>query len=219
MAEIHRTTMTPGKLELLAGWLPKRPWFIGNAAAPLLGKAGGFRLDDPEGEVGIEVMVVTDASVDGAVTSYLVPMTYRGAPLGGAADALIGTSEHGVLGRRWIYDAGHDPVFVTQLMALLQGDVEAQHQSESDTADPSVAREWRAAGRVAIGASRAVDTADGTVIELGNDDAAAAQLSLRVTRRLGDAAAPQSAEVVGRAVAGWQLPDGSRVRGVMFEAR
>ena len=45
-------------------------------------------------------MLVSDA--DG--TTYVVPMTYRGAPLAGADEALIGTSEHGVLGRRWIYD-------------------------------------------------------------------------------------------------------------------
>jgi len=33
-----------------------------------------------------------------------VPLTYRGAPLDGAEDALVGTTEHGVLGRRWVYD-------------------------------------------------------------------------------------------------------------------
>ena len=29
MGIIHRTTLTPGKLELLAGWLPAQPWYRG----------------------------------------------------------------------------------------------------------------------------------------------------------------------------------------------
>lgn len=31
MAAIHRTTMTPTKLELLTGWLPKQSWYVGDA--------------------------------------------------------------------------------------------------------------------------------------------------------------------------------------------
>ena len=45
-------------------------------------------------------------------------MTYRSGPLDGADDALIGTSEHGVLGTRWIYDAAYDPVAVTAAARL-----------------------------------------------------------------------------------------------------
>ena len=56
-------------------------------------------------------MVVTDGSDDRAV-SYLVPLTYRAAALEGADGALIGTTEHGVLGRRWVYDGIGDPVLV-----------------------------------------------------------------------------------------------------------
>lgn len=48
MAIIHRTTLTPTKLELLTAWLPGRPWYTGGPDAPVLTKAGGFRLDDPE---------------------------------------------------------------------------------------------------------------------------------------------------------------------------
>ncbi|MCQ9181644.1 1,4-alpha-glucan branching protein [Streptomyces sp. IBSBF 2953] len=136
MAVIHNTTMSPTKLELLTGWLPTRPWYRGGPSAELT-KAGGFRLDDPDGEVGIEFMIVTDASTD-APDTYLLPLTYRGAPLDGMDDALIGTSEHGVLGTRWIYDGAHDPVLVACLAGLLRGETTAQAQSESDTPDPSV---------------------------------------------------------------------------------
>jgi hypothetical protein len=129
MAVIHNTTLAPPKLELLARWLPAQEWF----GSPVEGleKAGGFRLDDPAGEVGLEFMIVR--AVDGA--AYCVPMAYRGAPADGA---LIGTTEHGVLGSRWVYDGEHDPVLQAQLTALVRGEVAAQAQSESNALDPTV---------------------------------------------------------------------------------
>jgi hypothetical protein len=130
VAIIHNTTMSPTKLELLAGWLPGQEWFTGSVAH--LQRAGGFRLDDPDGAVGIEFMVVLGDE------PFLVPMTYRAAPLDGADSALIGTSQHGVLGDRWIYDGPHDPVLRAQLCALLCGAVVAQSQTTSETPDPSV---------------------------------------------------------------------------------
>ncbi|MEV6594655.1 hypothetical protein AB0N36_43065 [Streptomyces acidicola] len=48
MAVIHCTTLKPTKLELLTSWLPSRPWY-GGAGAPEPARAGGFRLDDPDG--------------------------------------------------------------------------------------------------------------------------------------------------------------------------
>ncbi|WP_404869063.1 1,4-alpha-glucan branching protein [Kitasatospora griseola] len=133
MATIHRTTMKPGKLELLADWLPQQSWYRPGGGE--LARAGGFRLDDPEGEVGIELMVVTDGRA-----AYLVPMAYRGAPLEGAPQgALIGTAEHGVLGTRWFYDGEQDPVVRAQLAELLRGRAVPQKQSESDTVDDTVA--------------------------------------------------------------------------------
>ncbi|KDN84310.1 maltokinase N-terminal cap-like domain-containing protein [Kitasatospora cheerisanensis] len=133
MATIHQTTMTPGKLELLADWLPKQDWFRPGHGE--LVRAGGFRLDDPAGEVGIELMVVADDR-----TAYLVPLAYRGAPLDGAPEgALIGTAEHGVLGTRWFYDGAQDPVVLAQLAALLRGQAVPQMQSVSDTVDETVA--------------------------------------------------------------------------------
>jgi hypothetical protein len=125
--------MAPTKVELVTAWLPGRPWYQGTDA-PRLERVGGFRLDDPAGEVGIEFAVLEDA--DGTV--YHQPMTYRGAPLEGAEEALIGTSEHGVLGTRWVYDATRDPVAVEQIVALLRGRAVPQAQSVSDTPDPSV---------------------------------------------------------------------------------
>ena len=181
MATIHHTTLTPSKVELLARWLPRQPWYRGDQA-PALAKAGGFRLDDPDGEVGVEVMIIKDA--DG--TRYLVPMTYRGAPLHLADDALLGTSEHGVLGRRWIYDGLHDPVAVEQLLALADGQVDAQHQDVSDTVDASVRPAPPLPGPLAAAQPLSVlDTATGTSVALQPEG-----LSLHIVRVLTDDVTP-----------------------------
>ncbi|MFC9660148.1 1,4-alpha-glucan branching protein [Nocardia sp. NPDC127606] len=135
MAVIHQTTVTPSKRDLVSAWLPGRPWYLGTT--PRLDRVGGFRLDDPAGEVGIEFVLFVDDSGPDQVL-YQVPMTYRGAPLHGADSALIGTAEHGVLGRRWIYDGTRDPVAIAAVIDLLTGRTAAQAQNLSDTTDPTV---------------------------------------------------------------------------------
>ncbi|MEW2115945.1 1,4-alpha-glucan branching protein [Streptomyces sp. NPDC005474] len=218
MAVIHHTTMSPGKLELLAAWLPTRPWYVASGRGPELSKAGGFRLDDPDGEVGLEFMVVTDTSGEEPV-SYHVPLSYRGAPLDGADHALVGTSEHGVLGKRWIYDGAHDPVLVAQLLALLQGRAAAQAQSVSDAPDPSVAGHFTGAGFSTEVASVAVtDGRHGTaiVVETVAGSEPGRTLALRVTRVLpspeAGAAGSDPTGPLGHVTAGWRLPDGGEGR-------
>ncbi|MFF3084471.1 1,4-alpha-glucan branching protein [Streptomyces nojiriensis] len=215
MAVIHRTTMSPGKLELLAGWLPQRPWYRGGAGTPQLAKAGGFRLDDPEGEVGIEFMVVTDAAGDGPVT-YLVPLTYRGAPLEGAGDGLIGTSEHGVLGRRWIYDGTHDVVLVEQLLALLAGRTSAQDQNESGITDATVEVRTEGAGvpRGLTGPGGVTDTADASLVTVGPAGRERPVSTLTVCRVLHHGPAPAGDGAPARVLAGWSAPDGARQHGL-----
>ncbi|MEV6330512.1 1,4-alpha-glucan branching protein [Streptomyces sp. NPDC051909] len=206
MSVIHRTTMAPTKLELLTAWLPTRPWYRGGeGGVPELAKAGGFRLDDPEGEVGIEFMVVADSAGD-EVHAYLAAMTYRGAPLAGAEHALIGTSEHGVLGTRWIYDGAHDPVLLGRLAALLEGRAVPQAQSETDTPDPTVEASFDGpAGAWDVSAAPVVEEgAYGTDIRLG-----AGAPPLRLARVLDEKAAGPR----GHVVTGWSLPDGGARRG------
>lgn len=148
--------------------------------------AGGFRLDDPGGAVGIEFLIVADAAAREPVVR-LVPMGCRGAPLEGASgEALIGTAGHGVLGTRWIYDGVHDPVVTAQLRALLRGEATPQHRSRSHTPDPAV-----------------------TVRGAGPDDGLEVRLN-RVLRPLEAAERPSRG-----VVAGWVRPDGSAARGVL----
>ncbi|CAM5298961.1 maltokinase N-terminal cap-like domain-containing protein [Streptomyces narbonensis] len=210
MAVIHHTTMQPTKLELLASWLPTRDWYAGREGGPSPEKAGGFRLDDPAGEVGIEFMVVTDGTEEGAA-AYLVPMTYRGAPLEGAEHALIGTSEHGVLGTRWIYDGAHDPVLVGELTALLRGNAVAQHQSVDDTPDLTVSVTAPAGDAAGAELVRVVDGTDHTAVVV-RAPGAPEELTLRV-RRVLRAAEESGTPEPGRVTAEWRLPDGSTARG------
>ncbi|MFH9001769.1 1,4-alpha-glucan branching protein [Streptomyces afghaniensis] len=209
MAVIHRTTVEPTKLELLTSWLPSRPWYRGGAAVPQPAKAGGFRLDDPQGEVGIEFIVVTDTSGPHAVT-YLVPLTYRGAALDGAEHALVGTMEHGVLGRRWAYDGCHDPVLVAQLAALIEGRVQAQDQNISDVPDREVVASRTGEGCLPTDFV-ATDDADGTRLTAPHGTT----LHLhRVLRPAPDGQPPPSRGATGQVTGSWQLPDGTRARGV-----
>ncbi|MFB7511871.1 MULTISPECIES: 1,4-alpha-glucan branching protein [unclassified Streptomyces] len=205
MAVIHKTTMEPTKLELLAAWLPTRAWYAVPEGGADPAKAGGFRLDDPAGEVGIEFMVVTEGDGPDAA-AYLVPMTYRGAPLEGAEDALIGTSEHGVLGTRWIYDGTHDPVLVAELYALLTGRAKAQHQSVDDTVDTTVTVTPVLAAEAAELAN-AADTTDATTVTL-RTSTTPERLTLRRTLTAGEPTGGR-----GGVTAEWQLPGGGTARG------
>jgi hypothetical protein len=224
MAVIHNTTMSPGKLDLLRDWLPAQPWYLTSGRGPELTKAGGFRLDDPAGEVGIEFMAVTDGSGPQDMT-YQVPLTYRAGALAGAEDGLIGTAEHGVLGRRWIYDGTRDPVMVAQLVALVHGQAEPQAQGVSDTPDPTVIGWPVANGPVAAaGSVIAGNGPAGTDLRVQTADADGTgngQLLVRIIRilRPGDDGAAVGEAGQPCLSATWRLAHGTRVRGIFATAR
>ncbi|BAW07135.1 hypothetical protein NSK11_contig00106-0018 [Nocardia seriolae] len=208
--------MTPGKLELLTHWLPSRHWYLGSGS-PALTKSGGFRLDDPAGEVGIDLMVVTDASGVEPVV-YLVPMTYRGAPVEGLDHALIGTSQHGVLGPRWFYDAAHDPVFVAQAAQLLAGKATPQDQSVSYTPDLTV---HLVPGNILTPATgfrpTVIDTEAHTDIAFDSDRSANAGAELiRLHRRL--TTGPALERDRSHVEALWTAADGTQSRGIFLSA-
>jgi predicted trehalose synthase len=136
VAELHfGTTLKPTKLELLTAWMGGQRWYASKGTAPSLTRIDAWRLGDPEGEVGIETLLVLDDSDPLAPVVYQVPLTYRGAPVGGLEHALVGTMEHGVLGSRWIYDGTHDPAYAAQLLALVRGLVPVESSFESGAVD------------------------------------------------------------------------------------
>lgn len=171
MAILHKAELVPTKLAALTGWVPGRAWAAGVDASALT-QVGSYRFDDPAGAVGIETLLLRTA--DGRLLQ--VPLTYRAAPLDGAAGALVATMEHSVLGPRWAYDGCADPVAVRALVtAIRTGGQEAELEYDSGSGVRS-RREptMRVAGSGSPGAGvpafdtvRAVDSAAATVVAAG----------------------------------------------------
>lgn len=125
-AEIYDAVLTPGKIDLLRSWVRNQSWFDGDADQ--LEQVTTYRFVDPDGEVGMESFLLTDGT-----RTLHVPVTYRGAELAGAGDALVGTVEHSVLGQRWVYDAPADPVYVAEVSRVISHrDTAADHLAMED---------------------------------------------------------------------------------------
>src|SRR5690606_33676896 len=112
----------------VTGWLDARPWG-GTGPVEMI---GGYRFDDPSGEVGVEALLVRRGR-----RTLQVPLTYRGAPLEGAEEHLVTLMEHSVLGRRWVYHAAADPVGVECFTRALPGEQEPA-RLEVQAADGSI---------------------------------------------------------------------------------
>jgi len=169
MAIIHRATLRPSKLQLLAAWVPGRPWG-GAAAGTELEQVAAYRFDDPAGEVGTETFVL------GAGDTLLhVPLTYRAAPAPELEEQLVGTTEHSLLGRRWVYDGCADPVYVAALAAVvLTGAPQAEEYVAADgrqeRRDPT-ARVTGSGSADSVGTlttPAVTDTADATTVRAGD---------------------------------------------------
>lgn len=111
MAILHQATLTPTKLQLVTSQLDQLGW--GGGPVDLI---GGYRFDDPDGQVGVEGLIATRGD-----DAFHIPLTYRDAPLAGAEPYLIVTLDHSALGKRWVYDAAHDPVAVGCYLRALAG--------------------------------------------------------------------------------------------------
>ncbi|MEH1098931.1 CG0192-related protein [Micromonospora sp. CPCC 205561] len=193
MALLHRAELRPTKLALLTAWLPGRPWYTGPETADIE-RVASYRFDDPAGAVGIETMLVRAG--DGPV--HQVPLTYRGAPLDGADDWLVGTTEHSVLGRRWVYDACADPVYAAALAAAVLADAgQAEEFFEVDgrreLREPSMTITGTGTGGgdvPALGAVRRVVWGDPTLIVTDT-------VELAVVRRLDGGHQPAGAMLTG----------------------
>jgi hypothetical protein len=169
MAIIYQATLNPSKLELVAGWAPGRPWGAAAAGAELE-QVAAYRFDDPAGEVGTETFVLRAGD-----TLLHVPLTYRGAPAPEQEEHLVGTTEHSVLGRRWVYDACADPVYVAALAAAVLGgapqaeeyvDVDGRRERRDPTA--RVTGSGGAADVGPLGTPTPTDGADATTVRAGD---------------------------------------------------
>jgi len=193
MALLHRADLTPTKLDLLTAWLPGRSWYQ-EGSADGLRRVAAFRFDDPAGQVGVETLLV--AVGDGPV--YQAPLTYRGAPLDGGDAWLIGTTEHSVLGTRWVYDACGDPVYAAALAAAVLADAgQAEEVIEVDgemqRREPSMTITGSGvpgADVPAVGAIERVEPGDPTIIVTDT-------VELVVVRRLGGINARPGATLTG----------------------
>ncbi|MEU9828631.1 CG0192-related protein [Micromonospora chersina] len=191
MALLYRAELRPSKLDLLATWLPGRPWFAGTAGAEVT-RVAAYRFDDPAGEVGIETILVRTG--DGPVLQ--VPLTYRAEPLAGADRWLVGTTEHSVLGPRWVYDACGDPVYPPALAAAVLADAgQAEEYFEVDGR-----REVRPASMTLTGSRAGTSPAFDLVDEVVDGDptlirAGGAELAL--VRRPAPADAPTPSRLTG----------------------
>jgi Maltokinase N-terminal cap domain len=113
VALLHEATISPRKDELISPWLRARHWWDGiDERDPV----GDFRLDDPAGEVGIQCFLFGSAPG----STLFVPVTYRDAPRPNAETSLIGTMQHSVLGKRWVYDGCADPVVVATVAGVIR---------------------------------------------------------------------------------------------------
>ena len=112
IAHVHpEATLRPGKLDLLARWLPDQWWFDGDASD--LEIVAAFRFVDPGDVVGLDCLLVR--SMDAV---YHIPVTWRPTPLDGGA--LIGALQHSELGTRYCYDAQTDPVYLDELVRVIR---------------------------------------------------------------------------------------------------
>lgn len=128
MSIIYDATIEPSKLDILAAWLPSQEWFIPVPDAELE-RVASFRFDDPAGQVGMETLLIRHGA-----WMYQVPLVYRNAPVPELAAFLLTSTEHSVLGTRWVYDATGDPLYVAAIAgAVLAAEPQAnqvEHRGE-----------------------------------------------------------------------------------------
>ena len=175
----HTATLSPTKQELVEAWLPSRSWA---ADRRVTGKVAEYRFDDPAGEVGVETILwLTE---DGTVLQ--TPLTYRAAPLAGAEDHLVGTTDHSVLGRRWVYDGCGDAVWAATLVETIStGGRQAQMFIEQDGRRVDVPPRMQVRGSETDDSAPAVPSVDAVSDEGPVTTVSAGSLQIDVARIVG----------------------------------
>ena len=175
----HTATLSPTKQELVEAWLPSRSWAEG---LQVVAKVAEYRFDDPDGEVGVETILWrTD---DGTVLQ--TPLTYRATPLDGAEAHLVGTTDHSVLGQRWVYDGCGDPVWAaTMVHAISTGGRQAQMFIEQDGRRVDVPPRMQVRGSGSDDSAPRVTRIDGVFDEGAVTVVTACEVEIAVARVVG----------------------------------
>ncbi len=121
---MNEPILTPTLGTALREWLPRQRWFPVKSADFSLEQAGSLSLEDPAGQARLEVflLAVSSRTADGGQRTDVVqvPLSYRDVPLAGAESALVGRAPDA--GMDWIYDAVHDPSFVSAWLELIRSE-------------------------------------------------------------------------------------------------
>ena len=64
----HGATLTPAKVDLVEGWIGAQRWYAAKGRVPRLTRLFSWRLEDPEGQVGIETLILSDDASTPPVT-------------------------------------------------------------------------------------------------------------------------------------------------------
>nr|MDQ5861694.1 phosphotransferase [Actinomycetota bacterium] len=117
-------TLTATLSGVLRDWLPRQRWFPVKTADFSLEQAGSLSLEDAAGQARLEIflLAVSSRTADGGLRTDVVqvPLSYRASPLAGAEGALVGQAPEA--GMAWIYDAVHDPSFVSSWLELIRSE-------------------------------------------------------------------------------------------------
>lgn len=184
MAIFHMATNTPPKSEIIAAWLYEQPW--GPATGAPIDLVASFHLDDPDGQVGMQVFIVNVAGV-----LHQVPLTYRAAAVPELEPAFIATMEHSMLGTRYLYDGLADERFVLVLAGVAAcGYGQALGFANYDGRWHAVPDQVLIQGTGAIGGRVAIDGfershGDGDTVVMANE-----RLELTFFRSLGERPLP-----------------------------
>lgn len=179
MAIFHVATNVPPKLDIIAKWIVDQPWGPGPGEA--LELVGSFHVEDPDGEVGMQVHLV---QASGEI--YQVPLTYRAVWSPQMEAAFMSTMEHSVLGTRFVYDGMGDERFVSVFAGVAacgygQTLGFAQHNGrwEAWPETTTIQGHGRVAGRVLVDGFEPIASAGTDRVVLRNE-----QIELTVYRRL-----------------------------------
>jgi maltokinase len=220
--------LRPALGELLPSWMARQRWYAAKNRSPRLRLLGSFRVEDPDGRVGLETLLLVDEGGSEAIT-YQVPLTYRDAPLRGHDSALVATAEHSVLGTRWIYDAPHDPVYARMLCDLVQERARAADGGRSGVEEVSVegSRHPRWEHELSVHGSRVLkgeQSNTSVIIDAETPDGGSVSVICKVFRQLAhgdnpdivlqealaEAGSTRVPAPVGHLTGRWARPDGAR---------